>query len=212
MAERNFSISRDPWDNGECIYKNNCITIRPGITVLVGCNGAGKSTLIRQMKQQLITQNIPMIAYDNLNDGGDRAKSSAGFFGDIQFLATAILSSEGENIMMNIGNFVKKLGAFMRRNQDASEMWVFLDAVDSGFSIDNIDECKHFLYDVVLKDAADRNVYIVISANAYEFARGEACFDVQSGLYVQFYDYEDYRNFVLNTRAEKDARERKVEE
>jgi hypothetical protein len=121
------------------------------------------------------------------------------------------MSSEGENILMNMGQFAKKLGTFIRNNSDASELWVFLDAVDSGFSIDNIIDLKQFLRETVLDSTRDKDVYIVIAANAYEFAMNESCFDVQSGLYVRFCDYEDYRNFVLESRAKKDARSKEKE-
>lgn len=206
MAEKSFFIPRDPWDTGEIVYKKSSFTIRSGVTVLVGCNGAGKSTLIHRMQQVLKDRGVPTISFDNLTDGGDRAKSAAGFYGDISFLATAIQSSEGENIIMNIGQFARKLGSFIRKNQDAQEIWAFLDAVDSGLSIDNINDIKKFLHDVVLNDVRGQEVYIVISANVYEFARGEECFDVQSGKYIRFSDYEDYRDFVFCSRREKDLR------
>ena len=97
-----FSVPRDPWDTGEYIYKNSRITINPGVTVFVGCNGAGKSTLMHYMQDTLNNQMVPMISFDNLTDGGERARSAAGFFGDTSFLAGAIQSSEGENILMNL--------------------------------------------------------------------------------------------------------------
>lgn len=211
MADKAFTIPIDPWDTGERIFRKSRIIIHPGITVLVGCNGAGKTTMIRFMKQELDKQAVSVISFDNLHDGGANARSAAGFYGDIGFLATAIMSSEGENILMNMGQFAKKLGTFIRNNSDASELWVFLDAVDSGFSIDNIIDLKRFLRETVLDSTRDKDVYIVIAANAYEFAMNESCFDVQSGLYVRFCDYEDYRNFVLETRAKKDARSKEKE-
>lgn len=46
-------------------------------------------------------------------------------------------------------------------------------------------------------------VYIVVSANSYEMASGEQCLDVWSGKYITFEDYEDYRRYILKTRARK---------
>ena len=46
-------------------------------------------------------------------------------------------------------------------------------------------------------------IYIVISANEYEMARGEQCFDVYNGKYVTFNDYEEYRNLVLQSKEWK---------
>lgn len=49
-------------------------------------------------------------------------------------------------------------------------------------------------------------LYIVVSANAYELAAGENCFDVIGGKYVRFGGYDEYRKFVLKSRKEKDKR------
>lgn len=49
-------------------------------------------------------------------------------------------------------------------------------------------------------------LYIVVSANAYELAAGKNCFDVIGGKYVRFGGYDEYREFVLKTRKEKDKR------
>lgn len=58
------------------------------------------------------------------------------------------------------------------------------------------------------EDAASQNIhlYIVIAANEYELARGEACFDVQLGKYTKFDDYEAYRSLILKTSKLKEQR------
>ena len=73
-------------------------------------------------------------------------------------------------------------------------------------SIDNVQDVKEYLSKTILYDCQESEVYIIVSANAYEMARGEQCFDVYSGKYVTFSDYEDYRNFVLDSRKHKDER------
>ena len=65
---------------------------------------------------------------------------------------------------------------------------------------------KKYLFNTIFEDTTGTDVYIVVSANEYELARGENCFDVYNGKYIQFEDYEDYRNFILNTRNIKDKR------
>lgn len=200
---RKFSIHRNYY--GECdIYERDEIEIKPGVTVLVGCNGAGKTTLITQMMESLKERKIMAIMYDNLQDGGDRALSAAGYNEDFKLMAKLMQSSEGENIVNNVGEFAGRLGKMIRQQPDDSEIWIFFDAVDSGMSIDNIVDVKNF-FNLVLKEKG-KTVYIVASANEYELARGEQCFDVHSGEYVTFSDYEDFRSFILKSREIKKER------
>ena len=65
---------------------------------------------------------------------------------------------------------------------ETKERWLLLDAIDSGFSIDNVIEAKDF-FKMVINDFADHGyeLYIVVSANEYELANGEDCFDVMNG-------------------------------
>lgn len=51
-----------------------------------------------------------------------------------------------------------------------------------------------------------KDVYIVVSANAYEMARGENCFDVVNGRYISIKSYEKYRSVVLKSRDKKNKR------
>lgn len=82
------------------------------------------------------------------------------------------------------------------------------DAIDSGLSVDNVVDIKMNLFDLVIKDAEESglDVYIIISANEYELARNSSCFDVNSGKYIEFNSYEDFRKFILSSRKKKDKR------
>ena len=228
---REFKLEKDYYDEGYDLYEKETITINPGVTVLVGCNGTGKTTLMYQIKNQLKKENIPCISFDNLHDGGSKAISSAAFFEDFGFVATAACSSEGENIIMNICNLSSRLGHFIRTGKDSgrenrleeaftrllkddineekdipNERWILLDAIDSGLSVDNIVEVKEDLFKTILEDYKDGKVYIIVSANEYEMARGEQCFDVHNGEYITFSDYKEYRDFILLSRKWKDGR------
>ena len=205
---RQFKIHRDYHGLGCNIIEKDEITILSGVTVLVGCNGAGKSTLICQLKDILTGLNIPYMEYDNLRDGGDKRASWAGYTGDLKTLASMVQSSEGENIHFNIGEFAGKIGDFVRRQSRGADIWVFLDAVDSGLSVDNIVEVKNF-FNFAQDTDKDKTFHFIVSANEYEMARGEYCFDVQSGEYVTFDNYEEYREFVLSSREIKDRRKYK---
>ena len=169
--------------------------------------------------------------FDNLHDGGANAKSEAALDDDWAFVATSMCSSEGENINMNIGGLAKKLKEFMVTGRisnrfsrigdafarvsgkkeyetpETKERWLLLDAIDSGFSIDNVVETKDF-FKMVINDFADHgyDLYIVASANEYELANGEDCFDVMNGKYMQFANYNDFKKFILRSREKKDKR------
>ena len=206
---RKFKIDNDAYGEGIKMYNKATIELVPGVTVLVGCNGAGKSTLLKQLYGIVQKENIPCVMFDNLKDGGGNARSKAEFYGDITFLATSMCSSEGENIALNMGNFAKMIESMFRNNPNDSEYWIFADAVDSGFSIDNVAKLKDELFKLILDIHKDKEVYIVITANAYEMARGEQCFDVINGKYVSIKSYEKYRSVILKSRGKKDARYKK---
>lgn len=229
---RKFTLERDYYDEGVNLYKKRTIIIKPGVTVLVGCNGIGKTTLLHQMRGTLKKDKIPYITFDNLKDGGSHSISEASFYGNYEFMAIAICSSEGENIVMNMGNLATRLRQFIKDGEDpkekkytqlarsiaqingeeieepeiSKERWILLDAVDSGLSVDNIVDIKEQLFKTILEYNYGNEIYIVISANEYEMARGEQCFDVYNGKYITFNDYEEYRNLVLQSKEWKNQR------
>jgi hypothetical protein len=204
---RIFEVPTKPWDDYK-LYNRQTITINPGVTVLTGCNGTGKSTLMRLMKEQLEREGIPVYLYDNFIDGGRTSMQMMLHSGKIKELATMACSSEGEKINQNIGQTTVRLGGFVRKNSNHDELWIMFDAIDSGYSIDNIVELKRDLLQTILKDCASRNqtVYIIISANSYEMVAGESCLDVWSGDYISFDNYDEYKKYIIKTRTRKDKR------
>lgn len=210
VLSRKFKIIGDYWDNGQVLYRKANIEINPGLTVLVGCNGSGKTTLIQQLKRLLDKEKITYTSFNNLFDGGENARSWAGYTGDFSFLVTAVMSSEGENILMNIGNYSTKIGKAVTNvlTKENKELWVFFDATDSGLSIDGIKEIKNELFPIIEEDCKRNNIelYIVVSTNAYEFANGEQCFDVYNCNYRIFENYDEYSEFICKSREIKDKR------
>lgn len=207
---RKFKIIRNYWEKDEILYRKANIEINPGVTVLVGCNGSGKSTLITQLKSLLDKEKITYTSFNNLLDGGENARSWAGFCGNFPFLATAVMSSEGENIVMNIGNYAVKIrkAVDLAESKENKEVWIFFDAADSGLSIDGIKEVKTKLLNLVQDDCKAKGVevYIIISTNAYEFANGEQCFDVYNCKYRTFKDYDEYSKFICKSKEIKNRR------
>ena len=219
---------RDPYNAGFSPTKPTKIEIKVGLTVLVGCNGAGKSTLILNIKEEMKKQGIPCHLHDNLKDGGSDSFSQAIYSGDMEFGAALMQSSEGECIKMNIGKMAKHYEKFIKtgfmnttknrlaslfntdkeEKKEASNIRVLLfDAVDSGLSVDSVIEIK-LMCDALLKmsEKYGMELYIVIAANEYELVRGSQCLDVNTGRYITFKDYEEYRKFILKSRDKKEKR------
>lgn len=234
MGTHKFKTWRDPYDVGFSTTRAKEITINTGLTVLVGCNGAGKTTLLHNIESELEEEGIPCLFYDNKIESTNSLGTSI-FKGNFSLSATMICSSEGENITINLGEMVKSISDFLKTGKtkedvqkerlknifdgidcvpeisDSKERWILLDAVDSGYSIDNIIDLKH-LFSLILNDSKDMNLktYIVVSCNEYELANGEQCFDVMNGNYITFKDYEDFKKFILNSRAKKEKREERL--
>ena len=108
---------------------------------------------------------------------------------------------------MNMGNIAREMGSLTRKHPDAKELWFLLDAIDSGLSIDNVVDLKEYLFKTVIEHNKDKDVYLVVSANAFEMCRGEKCFDTYLCKYVDINSYEEYRDFILKSRERKDKRE-----
>lgn len=200
---KQFKITKDPYDDNK-IFAKASVPIEPGVTVLVGCNGAGKTTMLRMIKEQLKKNKEAYIVFDNLREGNSSAMERYAWNGDIDRTATMFCSSEGERIMIVLGEKAGQIGRLAARNRD-KDIFILFDAVDSGFSIDNIGDLKESLFDTVLEDHP-KDVYIICTANSYEMARGQDCIDVNACKHIRFKDYEDYRNFILKSRKRKDKR------
>lgn len=229
---RKIKLWKDPYDTGVGLFKKNTVVLKPGVTVLIGCNGIGKSTFMKNIEENLKKENIPVMHFDNLTEGGSNARSESCYEGDFEFMATSMCSSEGENIVLNTMKLAGKIGGFIktgiydtRTNRFAkafaaglgrdteeekvisNERWILLDAIDSGLSVDNIVDLKEALFKTILEYSDGKEIYIIVSANEYEMANGEACFDVCHGEYITFKNYEGYRQFILDSRKWKEERE-----
>lgn len=200
---RKFKIEKMPF--GEPLYSKDNITINEGLTILVGCNGAGKTSLLHILRNELTRKEIPFYSFDNMSDGGNTERQKALNAQEINYLATLATSSEGEQIVCIINSLAKKIGSFITSNSKAKEIWLFFDAVDSGMSIDNIDDIKSF-FRFIINHEKEKQIHIVCSANSYEMAREAPCFDVYEGKYVNFKTYDEYRDFVLKSKEIKNKR------
>ena len=202
------NITRDPYEDKIYIYNKTSVEVNPGITVLVGCNGAGKSTLINHMKYDCEKQKIDYIKFDNIIDGGHNAREKFAFHEQYDMLATAMCSSEGEELTLNIGHQFSRIGSKIRKMDKGKSLFIFFDASDSGLSIDNVIEIKSVFTDLVIPDAKNDgiDVYIIIAANEYEMCSGQDCIDVTSLNHISFKNYDEYRKYIIKNRERKDKR------
>lgn len=187
----------------EKLYSKTEHIFNDGITILVGKNGAGKSTILHFLKEKCSKEDIPLFFYDNYADGGEKAKSKYMFFDDMSALATAMCSSEGQQIYMNFSYMMQSLGNFVKKNKGAEKVVLAFDAVDSGLDLANIADIKNFL-DSVVKDIqkGGTEVYILITANSYGFVKNSRCYDVAKNKEITFNSYEKYEKFIVG-RADK---------
>lgn len=210
---RKFKIERDYYSDKDYLYQKKHVEFNPGVTVLIGCNGCGKTTLIKQLKRIITRElDLPCISYDNIVNGGTSSIDKAIFYGDIEFAASAFTASEGEAIALNMISVARNIGSMIKKHPESKEYWVFLDAIDSGFSVDSIVDLKEGLFKSIFETYPNKDIYIIVSANEYEMARGEACFDVVGCRYVNIKSYDRYRSLILKSREYKDNRYKTIKD
>ena len=202
---RTFTVPTNPYGDFR-LYSHKDVIFNPGLTCLIGCNGSGKSTLMMLMKEELKNKpGVLVLSYDDRSNGGSHLMEKFGFNERYDKLGAMMMSSEGEKIHIGLEDFVST----MRRaiwQCEPDELWIFMDAVGSGLSIDGIREVKDFADCVYEDNEGKRDVYFVVSTNEFEFAEKTDCIDVTTFEHVLFTEYNTYRDFILKTRMKKDKR------
>ena len=227
---REFKVKRKYYDN-ECrqLYKHNSFTINPGITVLIGCNGSGKTTLQSAIYDDLRSNNIPAMQYDNLSKGGSNSLSELMWKADYEAVAQMWCDSEGEAITDNLLRYAKKFAFFLQHGYEelsdfakifrdepedskSNERWILFDAIDSGLSIDQVRDVKQYFFSKIIEFAKDNELYIIVTANEYEMCRNSNCFSVFEGKYINLNSYDDYADAILKSRDYKEKMLKKYAE
>jgi len=106
--------------------------------------------------------------------------------------------------MIGVGDLARKMKREIQRT-DPKEIWILLDAVGSGLSIDGIQDIKD-LAKAVIEDNQGTDLYFVVSTNEYEFSIGADNIDVTTFKHMQFKNYEEYQKFILKTSEKKQRR------
>lgn len=174
------------------LHKGFDLTLKPGFTALVGPNGAGKMTLLSQIKTYADQNNIHVWQYSNRREGRHMAEAAA-MENRLDFVAASLTASEGEQVAMHFGYTIKDLRGFVLTA--SSPIFILLDAIDSGASIDRARELRKF-FDLIIDTEADREVYIIMAVNHFELARNTDCVHVRTGEHMTFPDYETYASFI----------------
>ena len=180
------------------LHKPYTIKLDPGCTCLVGPNGAGKTTLIHQLSDHFKKDpNVVVISHDNYHEGGSSHVSKLFWEHRFEEGAAAFGASEGQKITLSFGDFASFIGSTIRSNRKKDCIFlILLDAIDSGLSIDNMEEIKS-LFDLICQDAGKLRTYIVYAANSYGMVEDAWCVDVQTGKGRRFTSYKDYAAFIL---------------
>lgn len=185
------------------LFRKHTFDFNEGLTCLIGKNGSGKTTLLREINDVYCVDSYTkskMFYYRNENS---EKFAMQGFLesGMTNLLVRNFKSSEGQNIMNNFCDVVPKIGDFVRRNikNKSDEIFILLDGLDSGLSIDNIKELKDLFTIDISKDCLKNNVkpYIIISANNYEFCKDVDCIRVSDGKRFKFNTYEEFRKIYI---------------
>ena len=211
-----FKINKNPYADHVNLYKNDTLVLEPGITALVGCNGSGKTTLLHIIEDKCREMNFYCMKFNNLSDGGRIAIGEKMFRGLTSEAAMRMMQSEGENIHSNIGDFVAKIGRKSREfanDFDANaEVFILLDAVDSGLDIANIKEITDAFSQCIIPDFKSYGfeLYVVVSTNSYEFCIGNNCIDVTTLKPININSYEEYRSAVFVSNKKKSDRYEKI--
>ena len=210
-------VIKDYYDTGVDLYQKAYIELREGVTILVGCNGYGKSTFLNILKSKCEYENIPLLLL-NAHTEGNHFIEKAFNQGNINLASTALISSEGENIVLLVADFIKRVGqwiqsilknfdVYKKDNNGFIDAVLIMDSVDSGLSIDNIIEIKNFLGTLISDFTSNKiRLHIVISTNSYEFTIGYDCLDVVRGKYRGFRSYIEFKNFILQSRDRMNRR------
>lgn len=233
--KRTFNIyNKNYYDENDTLYKANKLTLQSNnVYCLVGCNGIGKSTILHQMIYDN-DNSLDKTAYDLKNDYGlfinlydEKNKNEYDDFYILINKNTKLYTNEDERMLNKLlGNFistgeqnvhnilpniVKTIESLNNLEKlESKNLYIMIDDLDVGVSIDVLIELAKIIDKLELKlKKLNVNYYIVITANSYELARRFKCIDVVNMKEISFKDYDDYSNYVSETRKYKDTRNAK---
>ena len=221
-----ISLTENPYEDDRKFYNKRKITFEEGVTTLVGCNGSGKSTIINNIETYLKTKGVPCIKFDNLaENGGEKSyqnlfeKSLMGGavldkdeepFLSIEYAVGLSELSEGERIRESLRRFTYKLVRLLNEycKIGYGEYWILFDALDSGLSVDILEDIKEQVFNRLVELYKDKiKLYLIISSNSYEISENTKCFSVGKLRYININSYKSFKKEILLSKEYKEKRD-----
>ena len=222
LTKGKIVLNLDPYDDDRKFFRKKSIQFKPNcITTVIGCNGSGKSTLLLEIKEYLRTRGTPYISFNNLGEEGGEKNSSnmlQAAVGGIKLdnpvcslehsVFNFFCASEGEKIREAVITFASNIISSINKYSGYGEFWILFDALDSGLSVDVIDEIKNELFSRLIQEVSPAiNLYLIVSSNSYEISEGTECFSIEKMKYVNIKSYKRFKDLILSSRRYKAVRD-----
>jgi energy-coupling factor transporter ATP-binding protein EcfA2 len=224
-------IIRRYYDEEVYLYAHKSIDLKPNtITYICGCNGYGKSTLLLQIEDYVDSKKaVNIVSYMtnpiarafnknalDVNVGYFKFDVDSRYYAtEGQFLnshAISMLQSNGESISHRYVTGLIYLKKWIQdKNNSGKTLFLFMDDLDAGTSLDMINDLKNVI-SMVVKECEDNNItfYGIAPINSYEFTYNNpynsVCIDACTFKSMVFKSYTRYKNYVYKTRSKKNKR------